>query len=277
MNVEDLLSTKDIPFIPKGKDFVVRCLNPEHDDRNPSMRIDQVTGVFNCFSCGYKGTVFTHFGHKADRMEMRRQMLKKKIKQVRESSVGVELPIDATPYIGNWRNIRPETYRKFGAFLSAAKEFSGRLCFPIHDRSGKVVAIQARTQTNQIPKYYNAPAGAKMPLFPTVQPIQSSVIMVEGIFDVLNLHDKGLINALCCFGVRNFNEQKAEMLSVQGVTNIDIFLDNDEAGQTGARKVQEICEEIGLITRIISIGDKFLDAGALSQQQVDKLRSKLYA
>ena len=37
--------------MPKGKDYVVSCLNPEHDDKNPSMRIDQITGIFNCFSC----------------------------------------------------------------------------------------------------------------------------------------------------------------------------------------------------------------------------------
>ena len=47
MNVEDLLISKNIPYIPKGKDFVVQCLNPEHKDRNPSMRIDQITGIFN--------------------------------------------------------------------------------------------------------------------------------------------------------------------------------------------------------------------------------------
>ena len=67
MNVEDLLLSKDIQYIPKGKDFVIRCLNPEHEDRNPSMRIDQVTGIFNCFSCEYKGNIFTHFGEKADK------------------------------------------------------------------------------------------------------------------------------------------------------------------------------------------------------------------
>ena len=50
MNVEDLLNTKDISFIPKGKDFLVRCLNPEHEDRNPSMRVDQITGIFNLSS-----------------------------------------------------------------------------------------------------------------------------------------------------------------------------------------------------------------------------------
>lgn len=277
MNVEELLQSKGIFYIPRGKDFEVSCLNPEHPDKNPSMRIDQVTGIFNCFSCEYKGNLFTHFGQKADRMEIKRQLLKKKIQQVREESVGIDIPKDAAPYIGGWRNIRPETYKKFEAFLSPSKDFSGRICFPIRDRTGKVVAIQARTQTNQIPKYYNSPAGAKMPLFPTVEPIQSSIVLVEGIFDVLNLHDKGLTNAICCFGVKNFNEQKLEILSIQGVTNIDIFLDNDEAGQKGAQTVKELCEKFGLNSRIISIGDKYMDAGALAQQQVDKLRSKLYA
>jgi len=277
MNVEDILKTRNIPYLPRGKDFEVSCLNPEHPDRNPSMRIDQVTGIFNCFSCEYKGSLFTHFGEKANRMEIQRQVLKKKIKKVREESTGIEMPKDAVPYIGGWRDIRPETYKKFGAFLSSAKEFTGRVCFPIKDRTDKVVAIQARTQTSQIPKYYNAPLGAKMPLYPIVTPIQNSVVLVEGIFDVLNLHDKGVSNAICCFGVKNFNEEKLEVLIVQGVTNIDIFLDNDEAGQQGAEKIKELCEKFSLTTRIIKFGDKYLDAGALSQSQVDKLWSKLYA
>ena len=92
MNVEELLRSKDIPYIPKGKDFVVSCLNPEHADRNPSMRIDQVTGIFNCFSCEYKGNLFTHFGEKANKMEIRRQLLKKKIDEVRSESIGLQMP-----------------------------------------------------------------------------------------------------------------------------------------------------------------------------------------
>ena len=61
MNVQELLESKQIPFIPKGKDFVVRCLSPEHDDRNPSMRIDQIDGRFNCFACDLRA-IFVHFG-----------------------------------------------------------------------------------------------------------------------------------------------------------------------------------------------------------------------
>jgi len=277
MNVEDLLKSKNIPYIPKGKDFVVSCLNPEHPDRNPSMRIDQVTGIFNCFSCQYKGNLFTYFGEKANKMEIRRQLLKKKIDEVRSESIGLQMPEKAMPYVGNWRNIRPETYKDFEAFIHPSKDFVGRICFPVRDRTGRIVAFQARSTGDQQPKYLNSPPGAKMPLFPVVEPIQGRILLVEGIFDVLNLHDKGLTNAVCCFGVKNVTEEKLQVLSVAGIEGVDVFLDNDEAGQTGSAKVRELCEKVGLDSRNIAFGDKSLDAGALVQPQVDKLKSKLYA
>ncbi|HAW05172.1 MAG TPA: hypothetical protein DCW83_10820 [Saprospirales bacterium] len=277
MNVEDLLKSKDIPYLPRGKDYEVTCLNPDHPDRNPSMRIDQVTGIFNCFSCGFKGNLFTHFGEKVNKMEMKRQLLKKKIDEVRAESVGLQMPEGYSPYIGNWRNIKADTYREFETFIHAGKDFNGRICFPIRDRSGRIVAFQSRTTGDQQPKYLNTPPGAKMPLFPVVEPIQGSIILVEGIFDVINLHDKGLTNAVCCFGVKNVTEEKLQVLSVAGVDSIDIFLDNDEAGQTGANRIRELCESIGLNTRNIAFGDKAMDAGALAQPQVTKLKSKLYA
>lgn len=277
MNVEDLLKSKSIPYIPKGKDFVVSCLNPEHPDRNPSMRIDQVTGIFNCFSCQYKGNLFTYFGEKANKMEIRRQLLKKKIDEVRSESIGLQMPEKAMPYVGNWRNIRPETYKDFEAFIHPSKDFVGRICFPVRDRTGRIVAFQARSTGDQQPKYLNSPPGAKMPLFPVVDPIQGRILLVEGIFDVLNLHDKGLTNAVCCFGVKNVTEEKLQVLSVAGIEGVDVFLDNDEAGQTGSAKVRELCEKVGLDSRNIAFGDKSLDAGALVQSQVDKLKSKLDA
>ena len=82
MNVEDLLISKDISFIPRGKDFEVRCLNPEHPDRNPSMSIDQVTGIFNCFSCEFTRVTCLHtLVKKPIRWKSERQLLKKKIER----------------------------------------------------------------------------------------------------------------------------------------------------------------------------------------------------
>jgi DNA primase len=277
MNVEELLVSKKIPYIPRGKDFVVSCLNPEHPDRNPSMRIDQVTGIFNCFSCEYKGNLFSHFGEKVNQMDLARSKIKKKISDAMFESVGLQFPENYMPYLGNWRNIKPETYKKFKAFQHPAKEFASRIVFPIYDRTERVVAFVGRATGVETPKYLNSPAGAKMPLFPVVTPINGSIILVEGIFDMLNLHDKGLTNAVCCFGVKNINNERLSILAMQGVDNIDIFLDNDEAGQTASEKVKGLCEEVGLNSRNIKFGNKQMDAGALTETQVQKLRSKLYA
>jgi len=276
MNVQDLLESKGIAYIPRGKDFVVSCLNPDHADKNPSMRIDQVTGIFNCFSCEYKGNLFSLYGEKASPREIRKQLLRKKIQEKKAESIGLTMPLNYVPFIGNWRNIKPETYKNFEAFQDSGKEFIGRICFPIKDRTGRIVAFQGRTTTDQVPKYLNSPPGAKLPLFPAVSPIKGRIILVEGMFDVLNLHDKGLTNAVCCFGVKNVTEEKLQVLSVSGVDGIDIFLDNDEAGQTGSAKIKELCEKVGLMTRNIAFGNKQIDAGALVQSQVDKLRTKLY-
>ena len=274
MNVEELLQSKSVPFMPKGKDYVVSCLSPEHDDSNPSMRVDQITGIFHCFSCGYKGNLFVHFGEKASFLHLRRELIKKKIREKRAESVGLPFPRSALPYVGNWRNIKPETYRKFEAFQEH-ESFIGRVVFPIRDMSGRIVAFNARHMTGGTPKYLISPPGARMPLFPAkIDSIQASVILVEGIYDMLNLHDKGLTNAVCCFGTRNINEEKLSILRLQGIEEAIVFFDGDEAGQAAAIKVQEMCENVDLLTRNINIAD--IDPGALTENQVEKLKSKLY-
>jgi len=274
VTVEELLKQRDIYYIPKGADFLVSCLNPEHADKNPSMRIDQVTGIYQCFSCEFKGNVFTHFGERANQLQLRRELLKRKIKDKRSESIGLSFPKGALPYVGNWRNIKPQTYKTFEAFQHHDTSFIGRINFPIRDISGRIVAFNGRHTTGGTPKYMISPAGAKMPLFPIVKPIQGTVILVEGIYDMINLHDKGLTNAICTFGTKNINDEKLAMLSIQGVDRADIFFDGDDAGQDAATKVKDMCERVGLAHRNICLTDK--DPGALPQQTVDKLKSKLY-
>ena len=79
MNVEELIQKKKIPYRLQGADIVVACLNPEHDDSNPSMRIDKITGIFHCFSCGFKGNVFKHYDQPVSFLDQKRVGMKKKI------------------------------------------------------------------------------------------------------------------------------------------------------------------------------------------------------
>ena len=144
MTVEELLVEEKIPFKQSPADFVVQCLNPEHDDSNPSMRIDKITGVFNCFSCGYKGNIFKLFDKPSNYLDIKREKVKQTIDRKRSESVGLLMPRDIVPYVGNERNIKPETYKKFEAFLSANSPFTNRIVFPVRDITGKIVAFNGR-------------------------------------------------------------------------------------------------------------------------------------
>ena len=274
MNVQDLLSEKQIPFQAKGQDFVVRCLSPEHDDSNPSMYINQTTGLFHCFSCGFKGNLFNFYGRTVNQLQIKRETLKKKIALKMAESIGLSMPKDYSPYVGNWRNIRPETYKEFEAFLHIGDVFRDRINFPIRDISGKTVAFQGRHTAGGTPKYKFSPPGAKIPLYPLSKPQAGEVLLVEGLFDVLNLYDKGLRNAVCCFGTNNINEDKLRMLSIQGVSRVGVFFDGDDAGQKAAETIIGMCEKVGLLARNIHL--KEMDPGALTESQVRNLERRLY-
>ena len=64
------------------------------------------------------------------------------------------------------------------------------------------------------------------------------------------------------------------MLRVQGAEYVDIFFDDDDAGQSAAEKLKTECEKVGLVARNVHF--KNTDPGALSQLQVDKIKEKLY-
>lgn len=275
MQVEELLNKKGITFRQQGNDYLIQCLNPEHDDSNPSMRVDRVTGIFNCFACGEKGSIFFRFGEKPNQLQLRRDLLIKKIRDKRKENVGLSFPIGYIPYTGTWRGISTETYETFEAFQHHDSEYIGRIVFPIRDVSGKIVAFQGRHTTGGTPKYRVTPAGVKLPLYPTVKPREGRVILVEGIYDVINLHDKGLNNAICSFGVSNVNEEKLNMLKLQGVEGIDIFFDGDEAGQKGAKLVIAICDKAGIPHRNICLDNA--DPGSLTETQTLRLARKLYS
>ena len=280
MTVEELLVEEKIKFKQSPADFVVHCLNPEHDDTNPSMRIDKITGVFNCFSCGFKGNIFKHFDKPSNYLDIKREKVKQTIDRKRSESIGLLMPRDIVPYVGNERNIKPETYKKFEAFLSANSPFTNRIVFPVRYITGKIVAFNVRILGNNItgqPKYIFHPPRVKLPIFPAnVLPIKGRVLLVEGIYDVINLHDKGLTNALCCFGISNITTDKLQLLKMRGVEQIDIFFDPDDAGQGAVEKVIELCDKTELKYYNVRIPPDLGDAGDLSETSVQKLRESLY-
>ena len=278
MIAEELLTEKGIDYQLKGQDALISCLNPEHDDTNPSLRVDRVTGIMHCFSCGFKGNLFTYWGAPASPLEVRIHRIKEKIASTRAQTVGISLPKDRIEWAGGgFRNISEETLRIWQAFTWNAPKFEGRIVFPVRDITGKTVALIGRLITGMgTEKYYIYPQGVKLPFCPAkVKPIQNRVILVEGIFDALNLWDKGLKNTVCCFGTQQMDWVKLSLLKLQGVNGVDIIFDGDEAGRRAAETIKGVAEQLELSVQIVTLPEGE-DPGNLVLDQINRLKEKLY-
>ena len=278
MTAEELLAEKGIDYQLKGQDALISCLNPEHDDTNPSLRVDKVTGIMHCFSCGFKGNLFTYYGAPASPLEVRIHRIKEKIAATRAQTVGISLPKDRIDWAGGgFRNISEETLRIWQAFTWNAPKFEGRIVFPVRDLTGKTVALIGRLITGMTEeKYYIYPQGVKLPFCPAkVKPIQNRVILVEGIFDALNLWDKGLKNTVCCFGTQQMDWVKLSLLKLQGVNGIDIIFDGDEAGRRAAEVIKGVAEQLELSVQIVNLPEGE-DPGNLVHDQIRRLKERLY-
>ena len=107
-----------------------------------------------------------------------------------------------------------------------------------------------------------------------VEPLQGRVLLVEGIFDMLNLYDNGYRNVLCSFGTNTMNKEKLNILKILGVSGVDIMFDPDKAGQEAAEKVQDLAEELDFQVRNINL--KSGDPGSMTPSHATNLRKKLY-
>jgi len=277
----DLLTEKGIDYKIQGNDAVISCLNPEHDDSNPSMRVDKVTGVYHCFSCGYKGNLFTHFGAPASSLEIKIHKIKEKIDRKKAETVGLKLPEERVVWDAPFRNISADTLKIWQAFTWNVPKFEGRIVFPIRDITGKTVGLIGRLIQNQMmmdnrPKYYIYPVGVQLPFCPAKPKlIQNRAILVEGIFDALNLWDNGLKNAVCCFGTKQMNWVKLSLLKMQGVTGLDIMFDGDDAGQQAAAEIKGIAEQMGMSVKIVKLRQG-QDPGNLTKESIAEIKRILY-
>lgn len=274
--VLELLQKNGLEYKFSGRDYLVKCLNPEHPDSNPSMRIDRVTGVFNCFSCAFKGNIFKYYGVFTNPIPLRIAKLKEKLNNLKFMSTGLEIPIGATPYNRTFRGISAQTLKHFEAFYTnQVEQLQDRIVFPIRDITNKIQVYVARhTLSNGNPRYVNYPARVQMPVFPPQVPHGNhSLVLVEGIFDLLNLYDKGLTNVACTFGTNLLpNDTKGKLMpfKAQGITHIYILYDGDEAGVKAAHQLKPLIEQCEYIVEIIALPEGS-DPGDLDQEDVTSL------
>lgn len=145
--------------------------------------------------------------------------------------------------------------------------FRGRLIIPIEDARGRVVAFGGRVLKSLIddetaPKYVNSP---ETPIYKKSNVLfglshartgvarTGRMLVVEGYFDVISLHQGGFAEAVATCGTA-LTPEHAKLIAPMARQVIALF-DADEAGQRAAVKSLELFLDVGIEPRRLEIGD----------------------
>ncbi|GAB3555726.1 hypothetical protein GCM10027577_42160 [Spirosoma fluminis] len=142
--------------------------------------------------------------------------------------------------------------------------FRGRVMFPIHNVSGRVIAFGARilkTDKNQ-PKYLNSPETAVYHksqvlygIYQAKQTIRQEDVcyLTEGYTDVISLHQAGIKNVVASSGTSLTTEQIR--LIARFTPNVTILYDGDAAGIKAALRGLDMVLEEGLNLKLLLLPD----------------------
>jgi DNA primase len=145
----------------------------------------------------------------------------------------------AHPYL-RARDILPETAAQFGVgFYSGPGLMHGRVVIPIHDAHGRLVAYAGRALDNRPPKY-RLPAGfhKSRVLFNfrrAAAADQPAVVVVEGYFDCLKVHQAGYRAVVALMGT--VLSEAAEDLLLERFRQVILMLDGDGSGRKATERV----------------------------------------
>ena len=146
----------------------------------------------------------------------------------------------------------------------AFDNYRGRIIFPVHNQTGKVVGFGARIIKNndRSPKYINTPENeiyvkSKI-LYGSYFARQAidkhnECLLVEGYTDVISLHQAGIENVVASGGTSLTQDQLR--LIKKYTNNLTIIYDGDAAGVKAAQRGLDMALEEGLNVELVLIPD----------------------
>lgn len=151
----------------------------------------------------------------------------------------------------------PDSYRVYD-------RFRGRVIFPVHNISGKVIAFGARMlgkEKNQ-PKYINSPeteiyhkSNVLYGLYQAKNAIRQNdnCYLVEGYTDVISLHQAGVDNVVSSSGTA-LTEEQIKLIR-RFSENVTVLFDGDAAGIKAALRGIDLILKGGLNVRVVLFPD----------------------
>jgi DNA primase len=142
--------------------------------------------------------------------------------------------------------------------------FAGRVMFPVHGISGRVIAFGGRTlsQDKTIAKYLNSPESDiyhKSRVLYGIYEAKRSIIqedkcyLVEGYTDVISMHQAGIENVVASSGTSLTNDQIR--LIRRFTNNVTIIYDGDQAGIKASMRGIDMVLEEGINVKVLPLPD----------------------
>lgn len=166
------------------------------------------------------------------------------------------------------KQYNPDLLQKAGLSVNRNGQWNdnyrGRVIFPIHNHSGKVLGFGARIlkTTDRAPKYINTPENeiyVKSKILygsyfaRTAIDKANECLLVEGYTDVLSLHQAGVENVVASGGTSLTVDQLR--LVKKYTNNLTIIYDGDSAGVKAALRGLDMALEEGLQVKLVLIPD----------------------
>jgi DNA primase len=141
------------------------------------------------------------------------------------------------------RGISTATARLFGVGMYQGAGFlTGRCVIPIRDEQARLVAYAGRAVKGELPKY-RFPVGFRKSqmLFNLDRALQTdgnNVIIVEGFFDALKVHQAGHPAVVALMG-SSFSQRQSELLLCH-FASVTVMLDGDHPGRHAAEVIAKL-------------------------------------
>jgi DNA primase len=163
--------------------------------------------------------------------------------------------------------------------------FRGRLMFPIHNESGKVIAFGGRALgADDQPKYLNSP---ETPIYKKTatlynlhrarNPMRKAnrAVLVEGYMDVIGVYAAGIGEVVASCGTALTNAQVRAMH--RHADTVVVNFDPDEAGANAAERALQILLDESLHVKVLALDGGLDPDEYVKQNGVDAYRAKLDA
>jgi DNA primase len=254
-----------------------------HVDHNPSWWINADSGAFICFSCGWKGNLYTLIGYvtgidydkvnewigspasmvsRFNRLSQEKKPVIEDVTHVTESMLSAF--VNPPEHALQSRGLTSNAAFSYGLLWD---ERQSNWIIPIRDPNSEVLlGWQEKGYTRRY--FNNRPSKVKksQSLYGYRQYVGGDMIVVESPLDVVRLASIGIFSGVATYGAI---VSQAQFNIIRGADRIIFAMDNDEAGRKSSMELLRLCQEFGVECWFFNYsGIDVKDVGGMSKAEV---------